>query len=108
MAKRCGMSGGSELFYAMKYPCRFLFIFPREAYFFVFRRRQDGAPQSYKYSIVQTPYRAFSKTLDPAQYETALNGAGQTRTLKITFRDEERTMGIFRRPTVVSIWESAG
>jgi hypothetical protein len=96
---------GFELFFAMKYPCRLLFLFPREAYFFVFRRKR-GASSQYAYSVHQTPYRFFTKTIDSERYEDELNQQGGERQLKLTFRDERRLLGLFRQPTAVSIWES--
>ena len=96
---------GFELFFAMKYPCRFLLVFPRESYFFVFRRKRGDSTQ-YTYNVHQTPYRFFTKTIDSDQYESELNEQGQKRQLKITFRDERRILGMFKQPTVVSLWES--
>lgn len=102
-----GASDGSELFFAMKYSCRFLMIFPREAYFFIFRKRVDGKTPRCQYYIHQTPYRFLTKTIEPKRYEGDLNQWCQRNQLKITFRDERRVLGFFVQPTVVSIWESS-
>ncbi|MHC5036081.1 MAG: hypothetical protein ACYTHM_02095 [Planctomycetota bacterium] len=98
--------GGYELFFSMKYFCRFLFLFPREAYFFVFRRPVDGEAKSYDYLVQQSPYRFFSRTIDPERYEQALSREGKHRQIKITYRDEKRILGLFRQHTAVIIWES--
>jgi hypothetical protein len=101
-----GTQGGYELYYALKYPAKFLFVFPREAYFFIFRKPQSQQARQYEYSVHQTPYRFFSKTLDEGKYTADLNAVGSDKQLKITFRDERRKLG-FVQPAVISIWERA-
>jgi hypothetical protein len=98
---------GFELYFSMKYPCRLFLIFPREAYFFMFRRRVDGQGQKHNYLVHQTPYNFFTKTIKPEQYQSDLNEWGQSRQLKITYRDERRIFGFFGQPTAVSIWEES-
>ena len=97
-------AGGYEMYYGMKYPARFLLIFPREAYMFVFRKPYGEGKQC-KYFIQQTPYRFFTRTIDPQRYEKDLNSCGQKGQIKVTFRDERRVLGIFRQNTVVAIFE---
>jgi hypothetical protein len=96
---------GFELYHALKYPTRFLFFFPRESYIFIFRRPFAGQPRPLNYIVHQTPYRFFSRTMDPQIYEQDLNRLGSTGQIKITFRDERRVLGIFRQPTAVAIFE---
>ncbi|BBM84190.1 hypothetical protein [Candidatus Uabimicrobium amorphum] len=98
--------GGFEMYYAMKYPARFLLIFPREAYMFIFRKPYSGEGKQYKYFIQQTPYRFFTKTIDPQRYENELNESGAKGQIKRTFRDERRVFGIFRQQTVVAVFET--
>jgi hypothetical protein len=100
-----GAAGGYELYYGLKYPTRFLFIFPREAYFFIYRKPYAGEAKQYKYSVLQSPYRFFTRTLDPQRYEKDLNEAGQRGQIKVTFRDEKRILGIFAQRTVVGVFE---
>ncbi|WNG60236.1 hypothetical protein F0U59_40135 [Archangium gephyra] len=97
--------GGFELYHALKYPTRFLFFFPRESYIFIFRRPFAGQPRQTNYIVHQTPYRFFSRTMDPQVYESDLNTLGRTGQIKITFRDERRVLGLFRQPTAVAIFE---
>lgn len=96
---------GYELFHAVKFPTRLLWIFPRESYTFVFRKAYAGPATAYAYRVFQTPYRFFSRTVDPDLYERDLNAAGQEGLLKITFRDERRLFGMFVQPTIVGIAE---
>jgi hypothetical protein len=55
--------------------------------------------------VHQTPYRFFSRTLDPVQYEADLNKYAASSTLKVSFRDERRIFKVIVQPTVVAIWE---
>jgi hypothetical protein len=102
-----GAYGGYELYHAMKYPARFLFIFPREAYFFIFRKPEVVQPvvPSFEYTVNQTPYRFFSRTIDESTFTQELNTFGSNASLVNTFRDERRVFGAFAQPTVVAIWE---
>jgi hypothetical protein len=97
---------GYELFYAMKYPAPFLMIFPREAYFFVFRKPVISQSRPYRYTVIQTPYRLFTRTLDEKRYQDDLNQQVKSSALKISFRDERIFLGIFTQATAISIWES--
>ncbi|MFN7132264.1 MAG: hypothetical protein ACK4N5_09280 [Myxococcales bacterium] len=99
-------SGGFELHFAIKYPTRFLFFFPRESYVFVFRKPFADAGVQYRYSVAQTPYRFFTRTLDASAYEADLNRqGGQGGLFKVSFRDERRVFGMFRQPTAVTVFE---
>ncbi|RME03853.1 MAG: hypothetical protein D6805_05035 [Planctomycetota bacterium] len=100
-----GAEGGYELFFAAKYPTRFLFIFPRESYMFFFRKPIAGEGGRYSYQVVQVPYRFFTRTIDPNRYEQDLNTHGRNAQLKLTFRDERRLFLIFVQPTAVCIFE---
>lgn len=98
--------GGFELHYALKFPTRFLFLFPRESYLFVFRRPIAGEQKTYSYEVQQTPYRFFTRTIDAEQYESNLNRAGQEGAqLKVTFRDERRLFGFIVQPTAIALFE---
>ena len=97
--------GGFELYYGIKYPTRFLFFFPRESYIFVFRKPFAGQAPNRSYVVHQTPYRFFSRTMDPQVYEHDLNTLGTRGQIKVTFRDERRILGIFNQPTAVSVFE---
>jgi hypothetical protein len=99
-------SDGYELYMGIKYPTRFLGIFPRESYTFIFRKPFAGTVRQFAYKVFQSPYRFFTRTLDPVAYEQDLQRIGQEGQLKITFRDERRLLGIFRQPTVVGIAET--
>ncbi len=103
-----GASGGYELFFALKYPCRFLLFFPRECYFFLFRKAVGESGHRFQYSVEQMPYRFFTKTINELGYQQQLNDEGSDSQLKITFRDERRLLGLFKQPTALSIWERAG
>ncbi len=98
-------SGGYELLMGVKYPTRFLAIFPRESYTFIFRKPFAGAAKQVAYKVFQTPYRFFTRTLDAEVYEADLQRVGREGQLKVTFRDERRLFGLFRQPTVVGIAE---
>lgn len=100
-----GSAGGYELFYGLKYPTRFLIFFPRESYFFLFRKPYVETNKKYTYTLLQTPYRFFTKTIQPELYEHDLNKAGKTGQLKISFRDERRVFGIFLQQTIVAVFE---
>ncbi len=71
----------------------------------MFRRHVDGQGQQYNYLINQTPYHFFTPEIKPEQYQYDLNAWGQSRQLKITYRDERRIFGFIGQPTAVSIWE---
>lgn len=96
---------GFELHFAVKFPTRLLFFFPRESYVFVFRKPFAGASKRYRYVAHQTPYRFFTRTLDAATYEADLNRLGETGQIKCTFRDERRVFGAFVQPTAVAVFE---
>lgn len=100
-------SGGYELFHALKFPTRLLWILPRESYTFIFRKPYAGPAASLRYNVFQTPYRFFTRTVDPDLYTRDLNQAGQDGVLKLTFRDERRVFGVFVQPTIVGIAEAA-
>ncbi|WP_372367378.1 hypothetical protein [Candidatus Uabimicrobium sp. HlEnr_7] len=99
-------AGGYEMYYGLKYPARFLFIFPREAYMFIFRKPYTDDGKQYKYFIQQTPYRFFTGTIDPQKYEADLNTSGGKGQIKVSFRDERRLFGIFRQKTAVVVFET--
>lgn len=96
---------GFELFLGVKHPTRLLWIFPRESYTFVFRKAYSASMNSFEYCVFQTPYRFFTRTIDPDLYERDLNSIGASGPLKVTFRDERRIFGVFRQPTVVGVAE---
>ena len=97
--------GGFEVYFAFKQPTRWMFLFPRETYLFVLRRRTDGANQERTYRFVEYAYRFFTGTLDPAAYEQVLNGnAAQSRHV-VSFRDERRVLGPFRQPVAITLFE---
>ncbi len=97
--------GGFELHFAIKFPTRFLFLFQRESYVFVFRKPFAGPQESYRYQVAQTPYRFFTRTIDNQAYESDLNRLGQSGQFKVSFRDERRVYGLFRQPTAVTVFE---
>lgn len=99
-------NGGYEFFFGIKYPTRLLLLFPRESYIFFFRKPYSGTVKNYSYRILQTPYRFFSRTIDPTKYEAELSSASKNGQLKISFRDERRVFGLFTQPTVIGIFES--
>lgn len=98
--------GGFELHFAVKFPTRFLLIFPRESYVFILRKPIAGAQRQYSYEVNQTPYRFFTRTIDPQLYEADLNRSGSEGSqIKISFRDERRLFGIFVQPTAITVFE---
>lgn len=99
--------GGYELFFGVKYPTRLLMIVRRESYVFIFRKPYSGQAKDYRYQIFQTPYRLFTRTINPELYEQDLNNQDKKGQLKVTFRDERRVLGVLKQPTVVGIFEIA-
>lgn len=100
---------GFELHFAIKFPTRFLLFFPRESYVFLFRRPVDNQTRTFQYSVSQTPYRFFTRTIENERYEADLNARGaQGEQLKISFRDERRVFGALVQPTALAIFERQG
>lgn len=99
---------GYVLEHAIKYPTRLLFILPREAYFFMFKRpvAQAAVPVA-RYAVHETPYGLFSKTLDVNTYDAELNARGQQAALKATFRDERKKFRVLKQNIAVGVWEES-
>jgi hypothetical protein len=97
--------GGFEVYFGFKQPTRWMFLFPRETYIFIMRRRTDGANQERTYRFVEYAYRFFSGTLDPAAYEQVLNMQGGQSRHVVSFRDERRVLGTFRQAVSITLFE---
>ncbi|HZO14703.1 MAG TPA: hypothetical protein VFB62_15625, partial [Polyangiaceae bacterium] len=70
------VQGGFEVYFGFKEATRWLLFMPRETYFFVLRRRIDGANVERSYRFVEYAYRFFSQTMDAPAYEQVLNARG--------------------------------
>ena len=101
------VQGGFEVYFGFKESTRWLLFMPRETYFFVLRRRMDGANQERSYRFVEYAYRFFSQTMDPVAYEQALNAQGGDSRHVVSFRDERRVMGAFRQVVSITLFEDA-
>jgi hypothetical protein len=99
--------GGFEVYFGFKHLTRWLMVLPRETYFFVLRRRIDGANQERSYRFVEYGYRFFSQTMDPAEYEQVLNLQGGDSRHVVSFRDERRILGAFRQIVALTLFEDA-
>jgi hypothetical protein len=99
------VQGGFEVYFGFKHLTRFLMIIPRETYFFVLRRRMDGANRPVTYRFVEYGYRFFTNTLDPVAYEKVLNEQGMDSRHVVSFRDERRLFGMFRQIIALTLFE---
>ncbi len=99
---------GYVLEHSIKYPTRLLLILPREAYFFMFKRKAGAsASATARYEVHETPYGLFSKTLDIQGYDQELNQRGQSAELKATFRDERKKFRVLKQNIAIGIWEES-